>query len=207
MGMTLENLVRKLQATPYYPALFQAAFGSAEINSDRVARALAQYVRSLTSTGSRFDQAFAGTPNPNDFASFTPRERQGLQVFVASGCAVCHATNAQISDAPHNNGLDAVTNDVGAGNGRFKAPSLRNVAVRGRFMHDGRFASLRQVVEFYDTGVQPNPNLDPRLRGPNGQPRRLNLTADQRDALIAYLETLTDSTLLSAERFSDPFPR
>ncbi|HEY7770004.1 cytochrome-c peroxidase [Longimicrobium sp.] len=207
MGMTLQNLVWKLQVTPYYPALFQAAFGSAGIDSTRVARALAQYVRSLTSTDSRFDRAFAGTGDSNDFASFTPEERQGHQLFLSSGCAGCHATNAHVTDAPQNIGLDAVTSDLGAGGGRFKSPSLRNVAVRGRFMHDGRFTSLHQVVSFYDTGVQPNPDLDPGLRGPDGKPRRLNLTPAQRNALVAYLETLTDHTQLTAQRFSDPFPR
>lgn len=207
MGMALNNLVWKLQVTPYYPALFQAAFGSAEIDSTRVARALAQYVRSMTSTGSRFDQAFAGTGDSNDFASFTPQERQGQQLFVSTGCASCHATNAHVSDAPQNIGLDAVTTDVGVGGGRFKSPSLRNVAVRGRFMHDGRFTSLDQVVSFYDTGVQPNPDLDPGLRGPDGQPRRLNLTPAQRNALVAYLETLTDHDQLTAQRFADPFPQ
>ena len=110
-----------------------------------------------------------------------------------------------MSDDIHNNGLDAVSADSGAGRGAFKAPSLRNVAVRPRFMHDGRFTSLAQVVEFYDHGVQPNPNLDRRLRNPDGTPKRLNLTPAQKGALVAFLGTLTDSTFLTAPRFSNPF--
>ena len=99
--------------------------------------------------------------------------------------------------------------DVGAGNGRFKAPSLRNVSVRGRYMHDGRFTTLQQVVQFYDSQVRANPGLDGRLRDtvPNqNQPKRLNLTQQQRDALVEYLQTLTDSTFLTAPKFSSPFP-
>jgi cytochrome c peroxidase len=205
MGMTLRDALAKIQAAPYYPELFTAAFGSPAVTDDRVARALAQYVRSLVSADSRFDRAFTGGPVP-DFASvFTPREIEGERLFRSAGCVACHTTVAQVGDAVHNNGLDAVSTDPGAGRGAFKAPSLRNAAVRHRFMHDGRFATLEQVVEFYDSGVQPNPDLDPRLRNPDGSPRRLNLTAAQREALVAFLHTLTDSTFLRAPRFADPF--
>jgi cytochrome c peroxidase len=204
MGMTLDALTRKLAATPYYPALFAQAFGTRDVTSDRIARALAQYVRSLSSADSRFDRAFAAG-GPPDFSGFTAQERAGEQIFRTSGCAGCHTTVAQVSDAVHNTGLDAADTDAGAGGGAFKAPSLRNVAVRPRFMHDGRFTALEQVVEFYDTGVQANPNLDRRLRTPDGRPRRLNLGADGRAALVAFLRTLTDSAFLTAARFSNPF--
>jgi plastocyanin len=110
-----------------------------------------------------------------------------------------------VSDSVHNIGLDAVSADTGAGRGAFKAPSLRNVAVRPRFMHDGRFTSLDNVVAFYNAGVQPNPGLDPRLRAPDGSPRRLGLTAAQRAALVAFLNTLTDPEFLNAPRFASPF--
>lgn len=205
MGMTLQDAVAKVQATPYYPELFAAAFGSPVVTNDRMARALAQYVRSLVSADSRFDRAFAAGPVPNFAGVFTPQEVEGERLFRTAGCAACHATPAQVSDDVHNNGLDAVSTDPGAGGGAFKAPSLRNVGVRHAFMHDGRFSTLQQVVDFYDSGVQPNPGLDPRLRGPDGQPRRLNLTAAQKGALIAFLHTLTDSAFLRAPRFSDPF--
>ncbi|HEV3052988.1 MAG TPA: cytochrome c peroxidase [Longimicrobium sp.] len=205
MGVTRENLVAKVAATPYYAPLFQAAFGSPAVTDDRVSRALAQYVRSLVSADSRFDRAFAGGGPPNFAAVFTPQEIEGERLFRTAGCAACHTTVAQVSDAVHNIGLDAVSADTGAGRGAFKAPSLRNAGVRPRYMHDGRFTSLQQVVNFYNAGVQPNPDLDPRLRNPDGSPRRLNLTPAQRAALVAFLHTLTDSTFLSAPRFADPF--
>lgn len=149
---------------------------------------------------SRFDASFGGPP-------LTPQEQQGLQLFNGpAGCAPCHGTNAQVSDNVHNTRLDATITDIGAGNGRFKAPSLRNVAIRPPFMHDGRFTTLQQVVAFYDSGVQPNPGLDGRLRNSaDGTPKRLNLTQAQRDAIVAYLGALTDSTLFTAPRFANPF--
>jgi cytochrome c peroxidase len=209
MGMTLTNLVTKIGAAKYYPALFQAAFGTPQVTSDRIANALAQFVRSLASYQSKFDLAFVapGLGGPNFSGTLTPDEQLGQSLFVgAARCAQCHATNAQVSDDIHNNGLDAVATDTGAGGARFKAPSLRNIGVRAPYMHDGRFTTLAQVVEHYDTGIQASPNLDRRLRGPNGAPQRLNLGQQQRDALVAYLQTLTDPTLLTAAKFSNPFP-
>ena len=112
-----------------------------------------------------------------------------------------------MADAARNNGLDATVIDVGAGNGRFKSPSLRNIAVSAPYMHDGRFATLAEVVDHYDHGVQDSPNLAPQLRNPDGTVRRLNLTAAQKAALIAFLGTLTDNALLTDPKFSDPFPQ
>ncbi len=208
MGMTLTNLVTKLSATSYYPALFQRAFGTTEITTDRAARALAQFVRAVVSSNAKYDQAFAGRATPDFAAVFTPQEQLGQQLFNGqAGCVRCHQTDAQVLDEPHNNGLDAVPSDTGAGRGRFKSPSLRDVALRGHFMHDGRFSTLAQVVEFYNAGVQASADLDPRMRGPNGAPQRLNLTTAQKAALVAYLETLTDQSLQTAPRFSSPFAR
>jgi plastocyanin len=157
------------------------------------------------SGSSRYDRAFAN-PGPPDFAStLTPQEQQGEQVFRRSGCAACHAGVVQMGDGVHDTGLDAVVTDTGAGGGAFKAPSLRNVAVRPRFMHDGRFGTLAEVVAFYDTGVKANPGLDRRLRAPDGRPQRLDLSDSDRDALIAFLGALTDSSFLTAPKLSNPF--
>ena len=214
MGMTLTQLEAKLMDVSYYPALFEAAFGDDTINSNRISLALAQFVRSMVSTGSKFDSAFPANGGQPDFAAvFTAQELQGLQLFGQAtpgdqglGCVRCHGTSAHISDNIHNNGLDiGTTGDDGAGNQRFKAPSLRNIAVRPPYMHDGRFATLEEVIEFYNSGVQANPNLDNRLRGNNNQPRRLNLTDAEKAALLAFLETLTDNEMLADPRFSDPF--
>jgi cytochrome c peroxidase len=205
MGMTLDNLILKLSLTTYYPPLFQAAFGSPDITPDRISLAVAQFVRSMVSARSRFDLAFnaSGTLDPT---KLTAEERTGQQLFAgaAAGCAACHATNAVVTDAPHNTGLDLTITDPGAGGGRFKAPSLRNIAIRPPYMHDGRFQTLEEVVEFYDSGVQPSPGLDSRLRTGQG-PKRLNLTATQRAAIVAYLRTLTDSSFIADPKFSSPF--
>ncbi|HEX7981645.1 MAG TPA: cytochrome c peroxidase [Gemmatimonadaceae bacterium] len=205
MGMSLDALAIKLSATRYYPQLFNAAFGSPDITRDRIARALAQFTRAMVSGDSRYDRAFDANGAVNLASTLTPQEIDGERVFRQSGCASCHTTLVQVGDAPHNNGLDAVPTDTGVGGGVFKTPSLRNVAVRKRFMHDGRFASLDEVVAFYDSGIRDNPRLDPRLRAADGTPKRLGLTAVERDALVAFLGALTDSTFLTSPRFSDPF--
>jgi cytochrome c peroxidase len=205
MGLDLDNLTAKLSATPYYPPLFQAAFGTPDVTSDRVSRAIAQFVRSMVSGGSRYDQGVAAGGAPDFGGVLTPEEIEGEALFRSTGCAACHTTVAQVSDSIHNIGLDAVSSDTGAGHGAFKAPSLRNVAVRPRFMHDGRFTSLNQVIDFFDAGVQPNPDLDPRLKATDGTPKRLGLTSDQKAALVAFLRTLTDSTFLTSPRFANPF--
>lgn len=204
MGLDPDALVRKLAATSFYPALFTAAFGSPEITRDRIAAALAQFVRSLVSARSRVDAVYATGTAP-DPTLLTASEREGLQLFMTIGCIGCHRTGAFFADKATNNGLDSIPADTGAGAGRFKPPSLRNVAVRPPYMHDGRFTTLRQVVEFYDHGVHDAPGLDPRLRGADGRPRRLHLSPNQIDALVAFMGALTDTTFLRDPRFSDPF--
>ena len=199
MGMTLPALEVKLASASFYQPLFRAAFGTPEVTSDRVARALAQFVRSLVSADARFDRGLAA-------GGMSSQEREGLRLFNGqAGCARCHVGNALAGDGTHNTGLDAAITDSGAGRGRFKVPSLRNVAVRPPYMHDGRFATLEQVVEHYAGGVQANPALDQRLRGRDGAPRALGLSATQKAALVAYLHALTDSTFLTAPHFADPF--
>jgi cytochrome c peroxidase len=204
MGLA-RGLERKLAATSFYPALFTAAFGSPNVTQERIAAALAQFVRSLVSARSRLDAVYATGTAP-DSTVMTALEREGLGLFTTAGCINCHRTMAFFADKASNNGLDAVPTDTGAGGARFKPASLRNVAVRPPYMHDGRFTTLRQVVEFYDHGVQDSPALDPRLRTATGAPRRLNLSVHQIDALVAFMESLTDSAFLGDERLSDPFP-
>ena len=128
----------------------------------------------------------------------------------AAKCGGCHTTNAQISNGTHNIGLDLTnTLDPGAGNGLFKAPSLRNVEVRGHFMHDGRFSTLQEVIEFYNSEIQNNPFLDPVLKTPpgpgGGVPIQLGLSATQISQLEAFLKTLTDTSFLTSSLFSNPF--
>ena len=212
MGMTLPALVSKLEATVFYPDLFADAFGDADIDQGRIAQALAQFVRSMLSYDAGFDAVFDASGNPN-FSALTASERRGLQLFSGNAgitgrnlrCDACHMTVSQISDTVHNIGLDVVDSDVGAGNGRFKAPSLRNVAVRQSFMHDGRFSTLREVILHYSHGVQDNPNLDNRLRGRGGRPIRPRLSEQEISDLMNFLESLTDDTALNRSLHSDPF--
>lgn len=205
MGMDLAALEEKLSGEAFYPGLFAAAFGSPDVTATGISRALAQFVRSLISSGSRLDAVYA-TGGVPDYSLLTAREREGLELFNTHGCVNCHRTVAQFADKASNTGLDVVSPDDGAGHATFKPASLRNVAVRPPYMHDGRYRTLREVVEFYDHEVRDTPDLDPRMRSPDGSPRRLGLAPHEIDALVAFLETLTDSTFLVEERFSNPFP-
>ena len=153
MGLSLESMEVKLRLTSYYAPLFAAAFGTPKISRERVALALAQFVRSFVSTDARLDAVFRGG-GPPDLAVLTPAEREGRALFngTTAGCLRCHRTNGLELDLPDNIGLDSVPSDTGAGGGRFKTASLRNVAVRPPYMHDGRFRTLDEVVAFYDSG-------------------------------------------------------
>ena len=173
MGMTLSALTNRLAAEPFYTNLFSLAFGSPEITSDRISRALAQFVRSIVSTHSKYD---AGVP----MASQTSRRRKvwAGRFFWAGGdatCAACHGTDNFVPGPNiNNNGLEFPYVDKGLGgitglaqdDGFFKVPSLRNIELTAPYMHDGRFATLEEVVEFYNSGVVNNPNLSPPLRVP-----------------------------------------
>lgn len=209
MGMTLPALVAKLEQTDYYPVLFQAAFGTPEITPERIGKAIAQFERSMVSYKSKFDSAIAAEQagNSNPIAVLSPQEYYGRTLYHGSGkCSECHGTNAQVGDEPRNIGLDIDnTADAGAGDGKFKTTSLRNIGVRERFMHDGRFSSLEEVVEFYATGIQANPHLDPILKDEQGDPLRLTWGQDEINAVVAFLNTLTDTEFLTDAKFSDPF--
>jgi len=209
----LPSLLQRMEGLAYYPILFDWAFGSPAITEARLQQALAQYVRSMVSTGSRFDVAFAqAAPNgpqaPATLPGFTAEENLGFQLFVrppdqgGAGCARCHQSPTfALDDDSRSNGLDVGETTV------FKSPSLKNVAVGGPYMHDGRFGTLEEVVQHYSTGVQPGPALDRRLLNRAGQPVRPGFSPTDVAALVAFMETLTDTDLLTAERFNDPFIR
>lgn len=210
-----DALTRKMARTDYYPDLFAWAFGSSTITEPRIQQALAQFVRAMVSSTSRWDtgyaQVFSATA-PNraqdvDLPNFTDQENRGRQLFMTrvgqggAGCSSCHLppTFALAPDA-RSNGLDAGETRL------FKAPSLRSVGLTGPYMHDGRFATLAEVIDFYDHGIQQGPALDDRLRQ-GRRPQRLNLSATDRAALVAFLMTLNDPALTTDARFSDPFRR
>jgi cytochrome c peroxidase len=211
----IDDLIRKMGATSYYPDLFKWAFGSSGITEPRMQRALAQFVRAMVASSSRWDFGYARAFSPAapnralDVAlpNFTPQENRGRHLFMTkvaqggAGCASCHMppTFALSADA-RSNGLDAGETRL------LKAPSLRNVGLTGPYMHDGRFATLAEVVDFYDHGIQDGPALDPRLKD-GARPQRLNLSASDRAALVAFLITLNDTALTTDPRFSNPFRR
>ena len=220
MGMTLPNLETKLKALAYYPPLFQKAFGDNNITSDRISKALAQFVRSIVSYQSKYDAGRgAFPPGPllpgTVFANFTPQENQGLQIFTGpqGGCVPCHGTETFTAPQEKNNGLDLTTIDRGFGavlnntnfDATFKVGSLRNIELTAPYMHDGRFTTLDQVVEHYSSGVKNHPNLSQQLRLPNGQPRLANLTVQEKTALVAFLRTLTDAAMIADVKYSNPF--
>jgi cytochrome c peroxidase len=203
LASSLELVEGKLRSTTFYPPLFDAAFGTPEINRDRIAKALAQFLRSLFSYQTKFDRAYH-VMNEGDIADpatvLTAQEIRGFDVYVESNCDLCHQNDVHVTIA-HNNGLDLVLVDPGAGGGHFRSASLRNVGKSGPYMHDGRFATLREVIDFYDHEVQASPGLSPIL----SPPLRLNLSEDDKLALEAFLHTLTDDEFLTAEKFSNPF--
>jgi cytochrome c peroxidase len=158
------------------------------------------------------------------FPNFTAQENQGKNLFFGitpgggppapGACIGCHGTEAFTARGPRNNGIDLVsTTDLGVGqitgnpaqNGLFKVPSLRNIAERAPYMRDGRFATLEEVVDHYSTGVQNHPNLSPELRTPNGTPVNPNFSPAQKAALVAFMRTLSDPTLGTDPKFSNPF--
>jgi cytochrome c peroxidase len=224
MGMKLKKLEKKLDKISYYPALFEDAFGTPEISSDRIAKALAQFIRSMVSyrspydTGRELTSGSAAEPFPN----FSSLENDGKALFFnieKTGCALCHLTDLFVGVEARNNGLYLEPADDGVGritddpmeNGSFKIPSLRNIALTAPYMHDGSISSLEGVIDHYDHGVQDHDNLHLLLRGEgpmgigSGPPRRLNLNSYEKSALLAFLKTLTDTALIQDERWADPF--
>ncbi len=190
MHESIGRVVEKLAAAPGYPEQFEKAFGSPTIDADRLGRALEQYVLTLTSYDSKFDRAMRGQ------AQLTADEKRGFELFATeydprrgltgADCFHCHGGPLFSDFRFLNNGLDSATN-------RFVVPSLRNVAVTGPYMHDGRFATLEDVVEHYSTGVKRNPQLDPNLaKHPDGG---VPLSTADKRALVAFLKTLTDVRL------------
>jgi cytochrome c peroxidase len=215
--------VTKLQARSTYPALFQAAFGTQTITNELVLKALAQFERTLISGSSRYDTYMATR------TGFSADELAGLQLYtthIAPGsvrgaeCFHCHSQPLMSSNFEgkfFNNGLDLTFADPGRGaltklavdQGKFIAPTLRNITLTAPYMHDGRFKTLEEVLDHYSDHVQmASPNLDNNLiQGLNNPPfgTHMDLTATEKKQVIAFLKTLTDSAFITDERFSDPF--
>lgn len=209
-----DNAISELEADDNYPLLFKAAFGSKKIDTKRIGKAIAQFERSMVSSNSKYDKWKSGE------ATFTDLELEGYNLFHSENgdCFHCHGdvTTGNIFGAFgqiqfSNNGLDSVlTPNSGRekvtgraeDRAKFKIPSLRNVDLTAPYMHDGRFNTLGQVVEFYNMGGHVTPTTDPNMKAA-GVGR--NWTLRQKQALLAFLETLTDNEFIQDTTFSDPF--
>lgn len=210
MNEELGNVLLKLNRHPEYPALFRAAFAlpdTAKVTIPLMMRAVAQFERTIISGDSRYDRWKRGQGQLNE------QELRGLTLFEnpeKGDCNHCHVTGSTFSDfAFRNNGLNgADQGDQGryritlldSDRGKFKTPSLRNIELTAPYMHDGRFQTLDEVLEFYNSGVQDSPTLDPNLK--HADPGRMS--AQDKADIIAFLKTLSDPALLSNPDFSAP---
>jgi cytochrome c peroxidase len=226
--MGLDNsdfLLEKLNSTSYYPKLFNEAFGSSTITREAIGKALAQFLYAMFVQNSKADKAnifISGGWNTSN-SILTAQEQAGANLFQNLGCANCHSS-ANLrgwGDLGWGNiGLDSIYADKGLGallsdptkDGVFKVPSLRNIGLTAPYMHDGRYATLEQVVEHYNSGIIYNQNLSTQLMARNpvtyqplNQAVRFNLSDDQKQSLVAFLKTLTDYSLVSDPKFANPF--
>jgi cytochrome c peroxidase len=230
MGLTsVDEAVVRLQSTDNYPEHFFRAFGSDSITDENLLKALAQFQRTLISDDSRLDRYWRGEYEPTEL------EARGIDLFYThpdpsqgirgGNCGDCHLgpfTGGAIEafNGFHNNGLDrdeslkeglAESTANAFDRGKFRAPSLRNIALTAPYMHDGRFQSLEEVLAHYDEHIQMSQTLDPLIRQASneplvaGEPVKLHLREDEKEALLAFLHMLTDSTFIEDERFSNPF--
>tara|TARA_B110000091_G_scaffold104223_1_gene113229 strand:- start:322 stop:1431 length:1110 start_codon:yes stop_codon:yes gene_type:complete len=224
MNVAWEVVVERLMNDDFneldYPQMFFDAFGTNIITEDLAVKAIAQFIRTMISADSKFDKWRRGETDLTDL------EYLGYQLFLKEGgdpevnpggefgadCFHCHGeAGLQFSDYLfHNNGLDAsFEDDPGRvdvtgfvlDSGLFKTPTLRNVAVSAPYMHDGRFTSLDEVVEHYNSGGVSSSTIDTFMKYTTGG---LDLAPQQKDGLIAFLHTLTDTTFIQNPDFTDP---
>lgn len=229
MNLPIEEAIDRLQADDQYPELFENAFGTKVITEELIGRALSQFERTLISSNSKFDAWIRGE------AEMTPEENLGMELFFThpdaklqirgGNCSDCHVGFLTAGDRSgfsgfHNNGLDdQQTIDPGLFTvtqnpfdlGKFKAPSLRNIALTAPYMHDGRFQNLQEVLDHYNEHIQNNETLDVLILEASNeiiegnQEIKLYLSEGEKKAIIAFLNTLTDEEFISNPDFSNPF--
>ncbi len=221
MHDTSENVVKKLKAHKDYPRYFGSAFGTINISPELIARALAQFERTLISNGSKFDeypakqtQVFTDVLEFEGFQIFFNERGQcfhchgGGGTFLAHNLDTIFRNNGLLTDAQmQGKGLYQVTGHT-YDQGKFKVPTLRNVELTPPYMHDGRFNTLEEVVEFYSSGIQQNQNLDinftknqERLEQYGG----LGLSTREKQALVKFMKTFTDTSYINNPNFKNPF--
>jgi cytochrome c peroxidase len=201
MDETIDNVLAKLRADATYRTMFAKAFGDEEVTSQRMLKALAQFMGMLVSSNAKYDKYVRGEAG----GSLNQPELNGLAVFRAK-CAECHKEPLFSDFSLRNNGLPVtVFNDSGRARithkaedlYKFKVPSLRNLKYTPPYMHDGRFTSLDAVLDHYASGVHVTPSLDPLLQS------GIQLTAQERSDLLAFLNTLNDETFTTDKRFAE----
>jgi cytochrome c peroxidase len=200
MAENIDSVLKKLRKDTAYPKLFKAAFGSTVINSQRMLKALAQFTGSIISSNSKYDKVQRGE------AAFTQAEKKGYDFFKAK-CAGCHTEPLFTDNSFKNNGMPinlqlkdygrmGITNNKNDSL-KFKVPSLRNVAITFPYMHDGRFYSIGQAIDHYRTGIiTTQPTLDTALKN------RITISNAEKNELIYFLFTLTDTSLVKNKRFA-----
>jgi cytochrome c peroxidase len=199
MDENLENVMAKLRLMPKYTALFKSAFGTSEINTARMMKALSQFMLMCVSSNSKYDKVMRKENN----TSFSTEEQEGYTLFKQQ-CATCHTEPLFTDGSFRNNGLaPSPVNDLGlytatlmdSDRYKFKVPSLRNLRYTAPYMHDGRHFSLAAVLEHYSNQVQNLPNLDPLLQ----QSGKLGITLSTTDKtkILAFLNTLNDETFIN----------
>lgn len=221
MGISLSEAAQRLQNDSRYPAKFRAAFGTETITPDLIGKALAQFERMLISSNSRFDKIIKGEVRA------TAREQAAIDLFMThpvpqinlrgGNCGDCHGSNLTTLNTFHNTGLDLIPKDLGlalitgrlSDQGRFRAPSLRNIALTAPYMHDGRFNTLEEVLDHYNEHIQPTTNLDPLIIEASNEVngKTLALTPQEKQELLFFLNMLTDTDFINDPRFSNPFER
>ncbi|WP_370424660.1 cytochrome-c peroxidase [Tenacibaculum dicentrarchi] len=207
MNETIGGVLDKLKADNEYQKLFEQAFDDGEINMSNMLKALSQFMMMMVSSNSKYDKYVRNEEGGN----FTAQEKQGLASFKEK-CASCHQTDLFTDDSFRNNGLaeHPILKDLGRAkvtlnekdNFKFKVPSLRNIALTKPYMHDGRFYTLKRVLDFYSNDVQNTPNLDPILKHSDGR-LGIALSEEEKENILVFLNTLTDLEFITDERFSE----
>ena len=207
---TLQNVVQVLQEDAEYQLLFEEAFGATTIDSLQIGKAIAQFERTLISANSKFDQYLMGE------TSLTNEELEGFNIFMdeeRGDCFHCHGSQNNplwTDNLFHNNGLDTNPIDLGLGlftgdpndNGKFRSPSLRNLAFTAPYMHDGRFETLEAVINHYSEGLKNSPTIDPLMKKVTDG--GVQLTPNEKSNLKAFLLSLSDFQFINNPEYSQP---
>ena len=198
--------LKRINEDETYSDLFSDAFGIDTITTKDIAYALAQFVRTLNSSESKYDKFLRAE------IELSLSEKNGHELFFSEkgDCFNCHGTILLTDNYFHNNGLDSVPEYGRAeitGNrkdiGKFKTPTLRNIQFTAPYMHDGRFLSLEEVIDFYSEGLNWSPTIDPLMK--KVHKGGVHLSEDEKRYLLAFLKTFSDSVFISNPDFSNPF--